>query len=407
MSNMHKDDDTDLHFDTKVLQAGITPCPNTGALVPPIYQNTTYVFDNVDQGAARFKGEEEGYIYSRLGNPTLDVLEEKIAVLEGGDDALAFTTGMAAISALFFQLLSQGDHVITSQTLYGSTHGLLHSVFNRFGVEATPVDLNRPEQFKQALRPETRVVYFETPANPTMTVVDMEQVAEWAQDADLVTVVDNTFMSPYLQRPLEWGIDYVVHSATKFIGGHGDVLGGLIVGAEDGIGQLREGTLKDIGGTMDPFAAWLCTRGLKTLAVRMERHCSNAMRVGEFLVEHPLVKKVHYPGLPDFPQKSVMEKQTDGPGSLMSFEIEGGIEAGKAMMNAVEVCHLAVSLGDVDSLIQHPASMTHSTVERPDRLDMGISDGLIRLSVGIEAVEDIIADLEQALQAAEKVSSAE
>ena len=389
-------------FNTKAIHAGQKPCPVTGAHVTPIYQTSTFVFKDVEQGARRFAGQEPGYIYTRLGNPTITELEEKIAALEGGEAALATASGMAAISTALVSLLKQGDHVVTGDTLYGCTHGFINELLPRYGVEVTAVDTSDLNNIEKAMKPNTKVVYVETPANPTMKMVDLKGAADVAHRHGALLIVDNTFMSPYLQRPIEHGADVVVHSATKYIGGHGDVIAGLIISSKELIDIMRIPYLKDFGGVLSPFDAWLLLRGLKTLGIRMERHCINAQRVAEYLEKHPSIEKVYYPGLPSHPQHELAKKQMDGFGGMMSFELKGGLEAGKILMNSVKMISLAVSLGCVDSLIQHPASMTHSPVPREERLKAGITDGQVRLSVGIEDVEDIINDLDQALKEVEK-----
>lgn len=392
-----KKDLKDLGFSTRAVHAGQSPDPLYGSLSTPIYQTSTFVFNDVAQGAARFAGDEEGFIYTRLGNPTQVALEEKIAALEGGEAGLAFGSGMAAITAVLMALVSQGDNIVHSSALYGCTFAFLHELISRFGVTATGVDTADLEAVKQAIRPETKVVYIETPANPTMRISDIKAIAEIAHAHGAKVVVDNTFMSPYLQRPLELGADVVIHSATKYINGHGDVVAGLAIGSKELMDEIRMTTLKDIGGIISPFNAWLLLRGLKTLAVRMDRHSSNAMAIAKFLEKHPAVAKVYYPGLESFDQHELAKKQMYGFGGIMSFELKGGYDAGVRLMNGVKLCHLAVSLGDVDTLIQHPASMTHSVVPEEQRLIANITPGLVRLAVGLEDVEDIIADLEQAL----------
>ncbi len=389
-------------FNTKAIHAGQKPCPVTGAHVTPIYQTSTFVFKDVDQGARRFAGEEEGYIYTRLGNPTLTELEAKIAALEGGEAAIGAASGMAAISTALVTLLKKGDHIVAGDALYGCTHSFISEILPQYGIEVTMVDTSNLENIENAMKPNTKVIYVETPANPTMKLVDLEGASDIAHKHGAIIIVDNTFMSPYLQRPIEHGVDIVVHSATKYIGGHGDVLAGLIIGPKELIDTMRIPYLKDIGGILSPFDAWLLLRGLKTLGVRMDRHCANAQKVAEYLEKHPLIDKVYYPGLPSHPQYELAKKQMDGFGGMMSFELKGGLEAGKVLMNSVKMITLAVSLGCVDSLIQHPASMTHSPVPREERLKAGITDGQVRLSVGIEDVEDIIADLDQALKEVEK-----
>ncbi|MDD2574091.1 MAG: methionine gamma-lyase [Firmicutes bacterium] len=372
------------------------PCPLTGSHVRPIYQTSTFIFENVDQGARRFAGEEEGYIYTRLGNPTVTDFEKKIALLEGGEAAAAFGSGMGAITASIMALVSAGDHIVSAKTLYGCTHAFLSHLITRFGVETTFVDATDVKNIEAAIRPNTKVVYVESPANPNMALVDITAVAQVAHKHGAKVIVDNTFMTPYWQRPLELGCDVVVHSATKYIGGHGLVVAGVTVGAKDFIDEVKVTTLKDIGAVISPFDAWLLTIGLKTLGVRMEKHETNAMMVAKWLEENPKVDKVYYPGLASHPQYALAKKQAEGFGAMIAFELKGGMDAGVTLMNSVEMIHLAVSLGNVDSLIQHPASMTHSPYTEEERLAAGISDGLVRLSVGIEEPEDILADLEQA-----------
>lgn len=393
--------DNHFGYNTKIVHAGQSPDAKTGALSTPIYQTSTFVFDSAEQGAARFALEEEGYIYCRLGNPTQAALEEKMAILENGEAALATSSGMAAISTVFWTLCSQGDHILASDTLYGCTHAFLKEGITRFGVEVTFVDATDLNKVKQAMRTNTKVVYIETPANPTLTIIDIEECANIAHEYNAQLVVDNTFMSPYCQRPLELGADIIVHSATKYLNGHGDVIAGIIIGRKDFVIQARIFGVKDMtGGCISPFNAWLVLRGLKTLAVRMERHCKNAMHVAQFLSQHPSVENVSYPGLCDHPQYELGRKQMRLPGAMICFEVKGGIEVGRRVMNNVELCYLAVSLGDTETLIQHPASMTHSPIPVEERIKAGITDGLIRLSVGLEDPKDIIDDLEQAINKA-------
>ena len=389
--------DKNLGFATRAVHAGQEPDPQYGALSTPIFQTSTFVFKDVAQGAARFAGEEDGYIYTRLGNPTITALEKKISCLEGGEDAAACGSGMAAVSAAVMALVGQGDHLVHSAALYGCTFALLQEVLPRFGVTATGVDTADLEAVKNAIRPNTKVIYIESPSNPTMRLTDIKAVAAIAHNHGAKVIVDNTFMTPYLQRPLALGADVVIHSATKYINGHGDVVAGLVIADRETMKDIKITTLKDIGGVMSPFNAWLILRGLKTLPLRMDRHNSNGLTVAKFLENHPSVSKVYYPGLASFEQHQLAKKQMSGFGGIMSFELEGGYEAGLRLMNGVKICHLAVSLGDVDTLIQHPASMTHAVLPEEARLAANITPGLVRLAVGLEDVEDIIADIEQCL----------
>lgn len=384
-------------FATRTVHAGESHCRSTGALRTPIYQSSTFVFDNVDQGARRFSGEEDGYIYTRLGNPTQTDLEKKMAALENGESAIAVGSGMAAISGTILGLLDAGDHLIASESIYGSSHSLFEEILPRWNIEVSFIDMTDMNNLRDEIRDNTKVIYAETPSNPTMSMVDLKELADIAQKNSLTSVVDNTFMSPYLQKPLNFGIDIVVHSATKYISGHGDTIAGIIIGPEELVEKFRMTTIKDIGAIIAPFDAFLLLRGLKTLAVRMDRSCENAKEIARFLKSHPAVEKVNYPGLPEHPQYKLGESQMKDFGGLMSFELKGGLEDGKKLMNTVELCTLAVSLGDVDTLIQHPASMTHSVIPKEERVKAGIKDSLVRLSVGIEAVEDIVDDLKQSL----------
>ena len=383
---------------TQAIHAGHTKNP-FGTLATPIYQTSTFVFDSVEQGQARFMGEEEGYIYSRTKNPTVTVAEEKIAMLEKGEHAMATSSGMGAISSTLWTLLRAGDHVLADKTLYGCTFALLSHGLTKFGVEVDFIDTADLEAVKENLKPNTRVVYLETPANPNLKITDIEKVAKIAHTNNYAkVVVDNTFATPYNQNPLTLGADIVVHSATKYINGHGDVLAGFVIGTKEMVEEIRGNGLKDMtGAILGPQEAYYIVRGLKTFEIRMERHCANAMKVAKWLAAHPKVEKVYYPGLEDHEGYEIAKKQMKNFGGIMSFELKGGFEAGKTLLNSVELCALAVSLGDTETLIQHPASMTHSPYTREERYAAGITDGLVRLSVGLENVEDIIADLEQGL----------
>jgi len=386
-----------MKFATKAIHAGYSSKEHFGSLNAPIFQTSTFVFKDVEEGRARFAGEEEGYIYTRIGNPTVQLLEQRIAALEGAEAGIAFGSGMGAVSGVVFGLLKSGDHIIGTDALYGGTYSFLEMAKERFNIDYTLIDMTDTEEIRKHVKPNTKMIYIETPVNPTMKLVDLQKAAAIAKEIGAITVVDNTFMSPYLQKPLEYGIDIVLHSATKFIGGHGDVIAGLVVGPKEMIDQIRNISLKSVGSVMAPFDAWLLLRGLKTLAVRLDRHSESATKIANYLEKHPKVEKVYYPGLESFPQIDLARKQMKAPGGLISFELKGGLQAGIDMLNHVQICQLAVSLGDADTLIQHPASMTHSSIPREERLIMGISDGMVRLSVGLEDVDDLIADLEQAL----------
>lgn len=370
-----------------------------GALATPIHQTATFIFDSAEQGGNRFALQEDGYIYSRLGNPTCTQLEEKLALLEGAEACVATSSGIGAITSAIWTLLRAGDHVVAAKTLYGCTFSYLNHGLTRMGIEVDFVDTSRPENVKNAIKENTKIVYLETPANPTLELADLEAIIQIAHEKeDCVVMVDNTFCTPYIQRPIELGADIVVHSGTKFLNGHGDVIAGFVLGKQDYINQVRLFGVKDMtGASMSPFDAFLIIRGMKTLDIRMERHCANAQKVAEFLEDHRAVSKVYYPGLESFPQYELGRKLMSLPGAVIAFELDGGIEEGKMVMDSVEICKLAVSLGDAETLIQHPASMTHSPYTPEERTDAGISDGLVRLAVGLEDPEDIIADLEQAL----------
>ncbi len=390
----------EMGFDTKAIHGGHIGDKQFGSLATPIYQTSTFIFDSAEQGGNRFAGQEAGYIYTRLGNPTCTEAENKLALLEGGEAAVAAASGMGAISAALWTALKAGDHVVASDTLYGCTFALLSHGLTRFGVDVTFVDAANLEELEKALRPNTKVVYLETPANPTLKINDIQKISDIAHknNNDCLVFVDNTFCTPYLQRPLELGADVVVHSATKYLNGHGDVIAGFVVGKQDFINEVRFFGLKDMtGAVLSPFDAYLIIRGMKTLHIRMERHCKNAAEVAEFLESHPAVGKVYYPGLESFEYCELAKKQMNLPGAMISFELKGGVDEGITVMNNVKLASLAVSLGDAETLIQHPASMTHSPYSPEERLAAGISDGLVRLSVGLENVSDIIADLKQAL----------
>ena len=371
-----------------------------GTLAMPIYQTSTFIFDSAEQGGRRFALEEAGYIYTRLGNPTTTVLEDKIAALEEGEAAVATSSGMGAISSTLWTVLKAGDHIVTDKTLYGCTFALMCHGLTRFGIDVTFVDTSNLDEVKNAMKENTRVVYLETPANPNLKIVDIEALAKIAHtNPNTLVIVDNTFATPYMQKPLTLGADVVVHSVTKYINGHGDVIAGLVITNKALADQIRFVGLKDMtGAVLGPQDAYYIIRGMKTFEIRMERHCKNARKVVEFLNNHPKIEKVYYPGLETHPGYEIAKKQMKDFGAMISFELKGGFEAGKTLLNSLKLCSLAVSLGDTETLIQHPASMTHSPYTKDEREAAGITDGLVRLSVGLENVEDIIADLEQGLQ---------
>jgi methionine-gamma-lyase len=391
------------NFDTKCVHSGIGEY-EFGAVVPPIYQTSTFKFNSVEQGARLFAGEEKGYIYTRMLNPTVEALENCIAELEGGFKGLGCASGMAAIHTMFAALTSAGDHVLCSSAVYGPTTTLLNTIFKKYGVEADYVDTSNLEEVKRGIKPNTKVVYIETPGNPTLYISDIEEISKIAKKNNAFTVVDNTFMSPALQRPLELGADIVLHSLTKFLNGHADVVGGIIVVKDEDTYKNFRKTLNQLGGVIDPFNSFLVHRGIKTLSIRMQRHCENSQVIAEYLEKHKLIKRVVYPGLKSHPQYELGLKQHKGHGGMITFEMAGGFEAGQILMNSVKLCQLAVSLGGVETLIQHPASMTHFSMGKEARAAGGITEGLVRFSVGIENVKDIIDDLKQAFQKVEKAN---
>ncbi|MFS0864525.1 methionine gamma-lyase [Fredinandcohnia sp. 179-A 10B2 NHS] len=384
-------------FDTLAIHGGYSSSAQSGSLTPPLYQTSTFTFETAEQGEDRFAGVEGGFIYSRLGNPTVRLLEERIALLEGGEAGLAFGSGMAAVSAILLALTKSGDHILCSQGLYGCTFGLLQLMEEKYNIEHDFSDMTNEDEIVSKIKPTTKLIYIETPINPTMRLIDIKKVVAIAKQHNLLVVVDNTFSSPYLQQPLLLGCDVVIHSATKYIGGHGDVIAGLVVGKSEFIQEVAMTTRKDIGGIISPFDAWLLLRGLKTLPVRMDRHCENAEKIASLLKEHNNIENIYYPGDQEHPAYEIMKKQMRKPGGLISFTINGTKQDAQLFLNKLELIKIAVSLGDTETLIQHPATMTHAVVPEDARLEMGITDNLIRLSVGLESWEDIWNDLEQAL----------
>lgn len=387
---------TTMRFDTLLIHGGVEPDPKGSATVP-IYQTSTFAFENAEEGARRFSGESDGYIYTRLGNPTISALERQVAILENGYGSIATSSGMGAVSSVYMAFLKAGDHIVSTDAVYGPTRSLMETYFKQFGVESTYIDTSKLENIEAAIKPNTRMLYLESPTNPTMVITDLKAASELAHKHGLVVVVDNTFCSPYIQRPLDLGADVVIHSMTKFLNGHADIVAGIIITKTEELYKTIQPAMVNIGCNMDPHQAFMVLRGIKTLSLRVERAQQNAQKVAEYLEKHPKIEWVKYPGLKSHPQFELAKKQMKGPGAMISFELKGGIEAGKILMNNVRLAMLAVSLGGVETLIQHPASMTHSKLSPEARLKANITDGLVRFSVGIEDVEDIIADLDQAL----------
>jgi methionine-gamma-lyase len=385
-----------LGFNTKMVHAGASK-DAYGSAVTPIYQTSTFSFDNAQTGADRFAGRADGFIYTRIANPTIRALERNVAELENGFDGIATASGMGAVSVVYMALLSQGAHLVSTGSVYGPSRSLIEQQFSRFGVQYSYIDTSDLENVRQAIRPNTKMVYLESPSNPAMLVTDIRAVSELAHRHGALVVVDNTFASPCLQKPLDLGADVVLHSVTKFINGHADVVGGIIVVKDPAVYKQLRAMMVILGVNMDPHQAFLVNRGVKTLSLRVERAQENAMKIARWLESHPKVKWVRYVGLESHPQHELVKRQMSGFGSMMSFELKGGFEAGRNLMDNVHLATLAVSLGGVETLIEHPASMTHAGMSQADRLEAGITDGLVRYSVGIEDVEDLIADLEQAI----------
>ncbi len=375
-------------FDTRCVRAGISPDPTTGAIVPPLYQTATYVLPEV--------GRDLGFDYTRSSNPTRQVMENNLAALEGGAHCVAFGSGMSAVDAVL-RCLSAGDHVVSSDDVYGGVSRLMNRILTRFGMEFTYVDSSNPANVREALRPNTKMIWLETPTNPLLKVTDLAAVSEIGKDAGIPVAVDSTFATPALLRPMEWGCDIVVHSTTKYLGGHNVIIGGAVVTNDDTWADDLRFIQKSVGAVPSPFDSWLTLLGMKTLHLRMERHSSNGLAVAQWLEDHPAVARVSYPGLPSHPGHAVAKAQMSAFSGMISFELTGGMEAGRDLMNNVKLCALAESLGAVETMITHPATMTHAEVPAEDRHARGLTDGLVRLSVGIEDPVDIIADLERAL----------
>ena len=389
----------DAGFNTKLVHAGAR-MDDFGSVVTPIYQTSTFSFENAQNAADCFSRKSDGYIYTRIGNPTVSALERCVAELEEGAGGVATSSGMGAVMTAYMALLSQGAHAVSTASVYGPSRTLMEKQLSRFGVSSTFVDTSDIENVRRAIRPETKLVYIETPSNPMMQITDIAATAKLAHDNGALLVVDSTFASPCLQQPLKLGADVVLHSVTKFINGHADVVGGILVARTEEVYRRLKDMMILTGCNMDPHQAYLVHRGIKTLSLRVEEAQKNAARIASWLEKRPEIEWVRYIGLPSHPQHDIAKRQMSGPGSMISFEMRGGIEAGRQLMDSVKLAVLAVSLGGVETLIEHPASMTHAGISEKDRREAGISDGLVRLSVGIESVDDLIHDLGQAFEAA-------
>lgn len=386
------------HFNTQAIHYGYSPLDSQGALVPPVFQTSTFVFPTAQYGADCFSGKQKGHFYSRISNPTLELLEKRLAQLENGEGAVVFSSGIGAITSSCWSLLKPGDELIADMTLYGCTFMFFNHGLAKFGVKIKHVDLTNLEKLKEAITEKTKLIFFETPANPNMRVSDIAKISEIAHQHNILVMVDSTYCSPYLQQPLELGADIVVHSMTKYLSGHGDVTAGAIITTHALADKIRVEGLKDMtGACLSPHDASLILRGIKTLGIRMEQICQNAQRIAQYLEDNPKVETIYYPGLASFPQYELAKRQMRLAGGMIAIELKGGIKAGREFLNRLNLFSRAVSLGDCESLAQHPATMTHATYSAEERQRHGISDGLIRLSIGLEDVNDLIADLKQAL----------
>lgn len=395
----YEDEFKDMHFTTRAIHSGQEHDEATGAHISPIYQTSTFVLPDTERAIYLNQNQDEGFTYSRFGSPSAAELERKIALLENAEAALAVGSGMAAISGALLSVLKSGDHVIAGDVIYGCTFALVKNVLADYGIESTLVDTSDLDAIEDAVQPNTKCIYIETPANPTLRITDIEAVSKIADKNNAKVIVDSTFASPYLQNPLDLGADIVVHSATKFLCGHGVVVAGVMAGSKELMDKARFPILQTLGAVVSPFDAWLLMQGMKTLGARMEIHCENAMKVAEYLDDHPQVESVLYPGLPTHPTHEIAKKQMkNGYGGMMSVNLKGGIEAGKVFMDNVKVFSLATSLGNIDSLVQHSPTMSHFDMSKEEREAVGVYDGQVRLSVGIENVDDLIADLDQALK---------
>ncbi len=388
-------------FSTRAIHEGYDPASHHGSLNPPVYLNATYSFESIAQGQQRFAGEVPGYVYARVGNPTQSVLESRLASLEGGEAAVAVASGIGAITALLWSFLESGDEIIADKTLYGCTFAFMGHGLSRFGVKVHFIDLTQPDTLEAVMTPATRFVFFETPTNPNMRLIDIDQICRLAHAHNARVIVDNTYGTPYLQRPLERGADFVVHSMTKYLSGHGDLIAGAIIGSADDMLNVRTVGLKDMtGAVLSAFDSFLLLRGIKTLELRMTRHCESALALARQIESYPGVESVLYPGLASHPQYALACEQMSAFGGMIALELSGGYEAGVRFMDAVQLAQRAVSLGDAETLVQHPASMTHNNYTDEEREAHGISLGLARISVGLENIEDLSADILQALDQA-------
>ncbi len=391
-------DNKGMKFETRSIHAGGGHNNPENALNPPIFLTSTFAFENTDAVDAVMSFESDDYVYTRGNNPTLRLFENRMAALESGSGAVAFSSGMAAISSVLFSFLRPGDKVLVHKTLYGSSYNVVTKVLPKYEIGYTIADLAQPESLESVVDESTKVIYFETPSNPNLSIVDIRKIVEFAKPRGIKVVIDNTFATPYFQRPLELGVDVVVHSATKYICGHGDVVAGVAVARDDEyIMSLKFDYMCEFGGVLSPFNAWLLLRGLKTLGLRMRQHEANAIAVAEYLQKHPKVHGVQFPGLADFPGHEIAKSQMDGYGAIVSFEVEGGLEAAKRMVNNTKLFQLAVSLGDCESLVQLPAAMTHRGYDQESLHEFGLTESMIRISVGLEHIDDILAELDQAL----------
>lgn len=393
--------DKNSGFATKQIHVGKIEIPGIAPLATPIFQTSTFEFDSTAEGAARFAGEEEGYIYTRLGNPNTAKIAAKLAALEHAEAGMAMGSGMGAVSSVMWTVLHAGDHLLADDTLYGCTFAFFTHGLTRYGVEVTLVNFEDIDAVKTAIRPNTKAFYFETPTNPSLKLIDIEAIASLAHSAcpDAKVIVDNTFSTPYIQTPIDLGADIVIHSATKYLNGHGDVIAGMAVGTKEFINECNMFGLKDMtGAVLGPFEAFLIDRGMKTLDIRVQKHCDNAMKVARFLEGHPMVERVLYPGLESHPRHELAKKQMhNGFGGIITFELKCGREKSAEFVNSLKLCTIAVSLGDAETLIEHPATMTHSTYTPEELAQAGIGESMLRLSVGLEDAEDIIEDLRAGL----------